>query len=167
MYCLIETYRLKIRPLSLADKDFIFSLTNSNGWLEFIGNRNILSVTDAENYIQKILHTENYYYNVFELKDTKQALGIVTLLKRENQEFPDFGFAALPEFEGKGFTFEASVAYMKHLIQSSHHKKLLGLTKPYNQKSISLLTKLGFRFQGKQITESGDALSIYEKTVTR
>ncbi|HKJ49022.1 MAG TPA: hypothetical protein VJ973_08030, partial [Christiangramia sp.] len=51
VYKIFETQRLIIRPTSIEDKDFIFELLNSPKWLRFIGDRNIKSSTDAENYI--------------------------------------------------------------------------------------------------------------------
>ena len=39
-------------------------------------------------------------------------IGICGLFKRENLEHPDIGFAALPEYYGKGYTVEAARAVM-------------------------------------------------------
>ena len=55
MYKEILTDRLLIRPITVGDANFIYSLVNSNGWLKYIGDRNIRNNQDAENYIQKIL----------------------------------------------------------------------------------------------------------------
>ena len=62
MYFNIETKRLKLRPISLKDAEFIIDLTNSKGWLNFIGNRNISTKEDAVNYIQKIINNANFYF---------------------------------------------------------------------------------------------------------
>ena len=51
----IETDRLLIRPLSIVDDDFILELVNSEGWLRFIGDREVGSIEDARAYIQKYL----------------------------------------------------------------------------------------------------------------
>lgn len=101
MYKEILTDRLLIRPITVGDANFIYSLVNSNGWLKYIGDRNIRNNQDAENYIQKILENKNYYYNVFEIKETKEPIGIITFLHRDNHEFPDIGFALLPKYEKK------------------------------------------------------------------
>ena len=50
---LILTERLQLREYTLADAPFIFKLMNSPGWLQYIGDRKIASVRDAENYIAK------------------------------------------------------------------------------------------------------------------
>ena len=47
-----ETERLIIRPMSVDDADLIFELYNMPKFIKFIGNRNINSLSDAENYIK-------------------------------------------------------------------------------------------------------------------
>lgn len=51
----INTNRLLIKPLSENDKQFIFELLNTDGWIKYIGNRNIGSEADATAYIKKIV----------------------------------------------------------------------------------------------------------------
>ena len=101
MYKELETERLLIRPITTNDHEFILALLNSKGWLKYIGERNVRNSDEAKKYIQNILENKNFFYSVFEIKETKQAIGIITFLKRDNQEFPDMGFALLPDFEKK------------------------------------------------------------------
>ncbi|RZS93942.1 GNAT family N-acetyltransferase [Aquimarina brevivitae] len=142
----IETKRLILRPINSKDADFILALVNSKGWLQFIGDRNVLDKKDAENYIHKILDNEHFFYTVFEVKSSQKAIGILTLLKREEEQFPDFGFALLPQFEKKGYTYEASSSYLEILKKTDNYKHIIAITKPDNMKSIKLLKKLGFQY---------------------
>lgn len=105
MYKKLSTRRLLIRPITREDGNFILELVNSNGWLKYIGDRNVRDVTDAEKYIQKILNNNKYFYNVIQLNDTGESVGIITFLYRDNQKYPDIGFAILPKFEKKGYAF--------------------------------------------------------------
>lgn len=147
MYKNLETDRLLIRPINLMDVEFIMDLVNSEGWLKYIGDRKFSDINDAENYIQKILDNPNYYYSVFELKDSVQAIGIVTFVNRENQDFQDIGFALLPEFEKNGYTIEACRAYLDEIIKSKAHKNIIAITLPNNYKSINLLKRLGLKHE--------------------
>ncbi len=52
IYKTSETERLVIQPITKNDSEFIFQLFNTPNWLNFIGNRNIKSVEDAEQYIE-------------------------------------------------------------------------------------------------------------------
>lgn len=97
MYKYLETDRLLIRPINLNDADFIIQLTNSEGWLKFIGNRNIKEKSESETYIQKILDNNKFFYSIFELKETKKPIGIITFLNRDGYDYPDL-ILALPHF---------------------------------------------------------------------
>jgi RimJ/RimL family protein N-acetyltransferase len=46
-----ETERLILRPMSVEDRDFIFDLYNRPKFIQYIGNRNVNTIEDAENYI--------------------------------------------------------------------------------------------------------------------
>ena len=168
MYVNIETERLILRPITLKDTKFILDLVNSEGWISFIGNRNVTNENEAENYIQKILDDRNIYYSVFELKQSHKAIGIVTFINREEEQFPDLGFALLPEFEKNGYTFEASKAYLEKITGQQNQNNIIAITKPDNQKSISLLKKLGFQYieDKKKETETLSYYS-YKKNVAR
>ncbi|HET8859360.1 GNAT family N-acetyltransferase [Marivirga sp.] len=148
MYINIETERLTIRPINLKDAEFIIDLVNSDGWLKFIGDRNISDISDARNYIQKILDNPNFYYSVFELKESRKAIGVVTFLKREDEKYPDIGFALLPEFEKNGYVFEASKSYLEKIKSLDKYVNIIAITLPDNQKSINLLQKLGLQYIG-------------------
>jgi [ribosomal protein S5]-alanine N-acetyltransferase len=163
MYKQFETDRLLIRPISLTDKGFILALVNSEGWLKFIGDRNIKNTSDAEKYIQKILDNSNFFYSVFELKETNEPIGIVTFLYRDNQEFPDIGFALLPGFENKGYTFEATKAYLDKVLSKKNVSTVTGITFPENKKSIRLLERLGLIFE-KNFIKNDETLSLYSLT---
>lgn len=160
MYINIETDRLIIRPINLTDSKFIIELVNSEGWLKFIGNRNISNDNDAEKYIQKILDSPNFYYSVFQLKTTKEPIGIVTFLNRSEQRFPDIGFAMLPEYEKNGYTLEASRKYLDEIIESNKYKNIIAITIPDNEKSIRLLMKLGLEYESDYIGDN-KTLSIF------
>jgi [ribosomal protein S5]-alanine N-acetyltransferase len=160
MYKNIETERLIIRPINLSDSKFIIELVNSEGWLKFIGNRNISTLDDAEKYIQKILDSPNFHYSVFELKATKKPIGIVTFLNRVEQKFPDIGFAMLPEYEKNGYSLEASRKYLDEVIQSNRYENIIAITIPDNQKSIKLLTKLGLEYESDYVGDNG-TLSVF------
>jgi len=160
MYKEIETERLIIRPINLADSKFIIELVNSEGWLKFIGNRNISNENDAEKYIQKILNSPNFYYSVFQLKTTKEPIGIVTFLNRAEHKFPDIGFAMLPSYEKKGYTLEASRKYLDEIVKSNKYENIIAITSPDNQKSIKLLLKLGLGYESDYV-EDNDTLSVF------
>ena len=145
----ITTNRLIIREADISDAAFIFRLLNNPTWIEHIGDRNIKTLEDAEKYIQNALissykNNGHGMYLILE-KETQKPMGLCGFLKREDLEFVDIGFAILPEFAGKGYTYEAA----KEIIERSEFKSFYGITSEENIASQKLLTKLGLKFVKK------------------
>ncbi|MAU72781.1 MAG: hypothetical protein CML04_11865 [Pseudozobellia sp.] len=160
MYANLETERLYIRPIELKDSSFLKVLVNSKGWLQFIGDRLVSNEKDAEQYLRNIREKANCYYHVFALKDDNVSIGVVTFLKRENHEFPDIGFAILPEFEGKGYALEASRSYLIKMQEAFIGENIIAITLSHNIKSINLLKKLGLKYQ-YDYKEKEEKLSLF------
>ena len=147
-----ETERLQLRYYTAADAPFIYKLLNSEGWLNYIGDRDIKSIADAEVYIKEkyLLSNEPNRYGAYIviLKETGIAIGSCGLYKRENLEHPDIGFAFLTEYLGKGYGFEASQGVMQHAREALGVSTILGITMHTNISSIKLLEKLGLKKKG-------------------
>ncbi len=150
---IIETQRLQIQEVNLEDGSFIFDLLNSPGWIEFIGNRGIDTIADAEAYIQNPL-IEGYQKDGFGLykmvlKESEKPIGMCGLIDRSDLPHVDIGFAILPEYQGKGYTFEAAKATMEYGASTLGLEVIWGITGPSNIKSQRLLEKLGLKFLKK------------------
>jgi RimJ/RimL family protein N-acetyltransferase len=147
---ILETDRLTIRQLTLADAPFIVELVNTPGWLRFIGDRHIKTNEQAENYLINgplASYAQNGFglYRV-ELKSTKTLIGMCGLIKRDTLPDPDIGFAFLPEAMGNGFAFEAANAVMALSINALKLPTVLAITLPENSSSRKLLEKIGLKF---------------------
>ncbi len=72
MIIIAETERLLLRELTLADAPFIFGLVNEPAWIEFIGDKGVRTIEDAENYIisgpQKSYSTNGFGLWLVQLK---------------------------------------------------------------------------------------------------
>jgi RimJ/RimL family protein N-acetyltransferase len=149
---LLNTDRLQLRHISLADAPFYVKLFNSKDWLKYIGDRKVKSVTAAEAYIQKnylpAYQKHGYGSYVVQLKATEEIIGTVGLYRRENLEHPDIGFAFLEAYQGKGYGYEAASALMIHGKTHFDISTVLGFTMRENVASIFLLKKLGLQEVG-------------------
>ena len=149
---LLETERLQLQKITLADAPFYVKLFNSEGWLKYIGDRNVHTIADAEAYIEKnyLSSYEKHGYGSYtvQLKGTGETIGACGLYKRENLDDPDIGFAFLGKYLGKGYGFEAASAVVNYAQTTLGIKKLLGFTMENNVASIVLLQKLGLQKRG-------------------
>ena len=163
---IIETERLSLREFTADDAAFILELLNSPGWLQFIGDRNIKNLTDAERYIeatlQKSYKTNGFGFYAIWLKDEEKPIGMSGLVKRDFLEVMDVGFAMLPEFTNKGYAVEAAAATLNFAKTNLNVNRLGAIALPANSRSITLLQKLGFSFQ-EMVKSNGEELSLFMK----
>ncbi|MBO6792883.1 MAG: GNAT family N-acetyltransferase [Balneolaceae bacterium] len=145
---LIETRILSITELTLRDISFIRALTNSPGWLEFIGDRNIHSDQDAIKYLETgpMSSYKIHGFGLFRvaLKETNEPIGMCGFLKRDMLPYPDLGFAFLPEYQGQGYAYEAASVILNWAERNLTSNYVLALTKSENERSIKHIQKLGF-----------------------
>ncbi len=160
----LQTNRLLIEPLAASDDGFIFELVNTEGWIEFIGNRNITSLTDACAYIQKIDANKNITYWVVKLRVDEVKIGVVTYLKRDFLKHADIGFAFLPCFSKQGYAYEAVSAVLHQLFQEHTDTHILAITLPQNISSVALLKKIGLVFE-KEMEIENEKLHVYGVSV--
>ena len=148
---IIESDCLIMSCLSVVDQELILELLNSPGGLRFFGNKNVRTVSDAANYIINgpvISYKANGFgLCIVKLKNENIPVGICGLIKRDSLEDIDIGFALLPEYEGKGYAFEAAAAVLNHAKEDLGIKKIVAVTDKDNVKSIRLLEKAGLVFE--------------------
>lgn len=146
-YRCFETERLLLRPTTLGDAGFIFRLMNTPKWLRFIGDRGIRSEADARTYIQERMlpQLERLGYSSYTLVRTEDQciLGSCGLYDREGVEGLDIGFAFLPEFEGKGYGYEAARCLLDAAFGEFCLDQVSAITAQDNAASQRLLEKLG------------------------
>lgn len=163
MKYILATERLALREFTEEDDLFILELVNTEAWLKYIGDKNIKTKHQAEEYLVKgpIQSYREHGYGLFlvELKDTKLPIGMCGIINRPTLENPDIGFAFLPKYVGQGFGFEIAKSTLQYAQQQLGIEKVLAITIPGNLASIKLLIKLGMTFK-KQIRLSHDSAEL-------
>ena len=78
-------------------------------------------------------------------------------------EVQDIGFSFLPEFEGKGYGFEASKKLLETSFSAFGLKKISAITSQENRASRKLIKKLGFTYRSTvQLLGDKEELRYYE-----
>ena len=162
-----ETERLVCRQFSTADARFMLSLLNDAGWLRYIGDRGVRTEEQATEYLLlgAIRNYEllGYGFYLVELKYSQQAIGMCGFAKRDYLEVADLGFALLQKYEGAGYAFEAASACLTYAKESLQLPRIQATTRSDNQRSSTLLEKLGMRFKNDILHPDGDRyLKLYE-----
>jgi ribosomal-protein-alanine N-acetyltransferase len=162
----LETERLVLRWLTIDDAAFILELLNEPSWLRYIGDKNVRTLDDARNYIERgpgeMYRRVGFGLYLVELKESSAPIGICGLIKRETLEDVDVGFAFLPGFWGRGYAFESASAVMSYGKRAFGLSRVVAIIQPDNDVSASLLEKLGFRFEGlTRLTPDAAEVKVY------
>ena len=164
MHPTLQKERLTHALLCPDDWKFILELVNTDGWLQFIGDRKVHTEEDARAYIQKILDGPDYTYWTVRMKDKKNPVGIITWIRRSYLPHYDIGFAFLPAFSKAGYAYEAASAVFNYIKDQGTVTHVSAVTLKENHSSIRLLNKLGLQFKEEMEIEN-EKLQVYEASV--
>lgn len=147
---ILETERLRVRELSLADAAFILELLNEPAFIRYIGDKGVRDLAGAEKYLREgpLASYAKHGFGLWRvaLKNGDTPVGICGLLQRDTLEHPDLGYAILARFAGRGYAFEATSAVLAHGRNVLKLGAIVAITAPETPFSIKLLGKLRYRF---------------------
>lgn len=166
---IFETKRLVLSQLTLRDAPFILELVNDPSWIRFIGDKNVRTLKAAKEYIkngpQKSYAQLGFGLYAVKLKRSGKAIGMCGLLRRDTLDDADIGFAFLPKYTGKGYSFESAEAVLKHAHDFLSMKRILAITSIDNSSSVKLLERLGFHLLKRvRFAPGSEELNLFEKT---
>ena len=163
---LLETERLILRRFTVHDTAFIIELLNTEGWIKYIGEKNVKTSEEARAYLEngplKSYRNNGFGLALVELKEDHVPIGMCGLISRDYLDHLDVGFAFLPNYTGHGYAFEIVTKTIEYAFDELRQEKLLAITLPQNYSSIKLLTKIGFTFSRKVIApDTNEELCLY------
>ncbi|KGJ86846.1 GNAT family N-acetyltransferase [Colwellia psychrerythraea] len=113
----------------------------------------LFELTDAMDYMRTgpMASYEKFGFGLYvlELQGCHTPIGMCGLLKRDNLEYADLGFALLPQFYRKGYAKEASLAVLTEARDNYKLSKVSAVTALFNTGSNHLLTSLSFSYKEK------------------
>lgn len=160
---IIQTNRLVLTEFDLGDTGFIMELTNTEGWLRHIGDRQTRTEAGARAYLEKgpLASYASTGFGLWELslRENLTPIGICGIFKREIFDSPDIGYAILPAYEGRGYISEAALACKEFVMDHYQINNIVGITDINNLASMRILEKLGMAFR-KNITMPGSSTEL-------
>jgi RimJ/RimL family protein N-acetyltransferase len=158
----IDTPRLRLRPLVAGDAGFLLGLLNEPAFLRQIGDRGVRNPADAERYIATgpaaSYQRHGFGLLLIERKSDGVALGMAGLLKREHLADVDLGYALTASACGQGYASEAARALLQHAHAVLGFIRLIAIVVPDNLPSLQLLQRLGFAFECTLPAEAGQTV---------
>lgn len=170
MYTFFETDRLNLRATHLEDAEFVLKILNMPKWKLYIGDRNVHTKEEASDYIKERMlpQLERIGYGNYTMirKSDGAKIGLCGLYDREGLDGVDIGFATLPAFEGKGYTYEAASFILEKAFDTFNLNQVQGITSKKNIASQHLLEKLGLKNMG-EVHLPGDEEALYLFQINR
>ena len=160
---ILQTERLVFSEFTYDDTAFVMDITNTNGWLKYIGDRQTRTKEGAVEYLKKgpLSSYAKTGYGLWKLtlKSSGEPIGICGIFMRGVFDHPDIGYAIHPLHEGKGYASEAVIATKNYAVDILGLPNLVGITDVDNYRSITLLEKIGMSFR-KLIVLPGDSVEL-------
>ncbi|RZA31958.1 MAG: N-acetyltransferase [Lysobacteraceae bacterium] len=160
-----RTGRLRLRLLDARDAAVYLEVLNDPAFIEHIGDRGVRTLEDAVKSIEDgpvaMQRTRGHSMYLVELIEGGVPVGLCGLIKRDTLQDVDIGYAFLPRHRARGYAFEAAQAVVAH-ARTLGIPRLAAITTPGNAASISLLLRLGMRFEGRRCLVAGEPeLNLY------
>lgn len=147
----MRTKRLSLRWLTLEDAPLMLTIWNDPDFIKNVGDRDVRTIEQARAAMTegalKLYRELGYGPFRVALHENDLAIGVCGLFKRGSLNDPDIGFGFLPEYCGQGFGWESASFVLEFARDKLRLPRLVAIVSPQNVASISLIEKLGMRFE--------------------
>ena len=169
---IIETERLLLRPLTLADANIAF-----NGWTgdpevaKYVSWLPHHSIDEAIEWLKEIEWKQDEFGNIapsdnyiwgFVLKETGELFGSGGLIWEEDWQLFQVGYNIMKTHWNRGYTTEAMRAILKFVAANLKIKKVSGGHAKENLASAKVIEKLGFVYDRDDITPHVDGVRFFD-----
>ena len=146
---MIETNRIKLRPVDSKDKEQIFSYrsdSETNKYQGFVPKE----LNEVDEFIAKnppkFNQPESWFQLVIIEKESAEIIGDIGVHFIGDDGFQcELGCTLNKKHQGKGFATEAMKITIDYLFNSLNKHRIIGSVDPNNSDSIRLLERLNFR----------------------
>ncbi len=146
---ILETERLVLREITLADKEALFKLHSDPLVQKYTGEAVVKSMEEITKAIKtRIIDYKNYGFGRWAaiLKSGQQFVGWAGLAYLPEFDEIDLGYRFLPEYWGLGLATEASQAILKYGFNKLHLSRIIAIAMKENKASIRVMEKVGMEF---------------------
>ena len=149
---LLETERLRLRPMTEADMGFIFRLFSDPETNRYSSYPDLATPEEARRMFEGYLRPgfEDHFKVAAELRETGEAVGTLGLYRYiERDRRAELGFDLLRVHWGRGYMSEAVGALLGYAFGELGLNRVEATVDPLNLRSVRLLERLGFTLEGR------------------
>ena len=166
---ILETERLILRPLTLADADTAYKWTGDPEVAELVSWLPHHSIDDVIEWLNEIewksdwsVTTNDNYIWGFILKETGELFGSGGLIWEEGYQLYQVGYNIMKTHWNRGYTTEAMKAILRFTALHFGLRKVAGGHAKENHASAKVLKKLGFVYDRDDITPHVDGIRFFD-----
>lgn len=149
----LATERLALRQLEFKDDQEIFFLRSDEKVNKYLVAPIAQSIEEAREFINKIntaIANNECPYWAITLKTDNRLIGTICLWNiSATENKAEVGYVLHPRWEGKGLMHEALGKVMEYGFDVMKLKAIEAVLVPANKRSIALLERNGFVYEGK------------------
>lgn len=162
----IETERLILRELTMADLDRIHEMRSDPDVAKYIGADKVKDRSWNEKRLK--FHIDCYAKHGFGMwgiiwKETGEMIGWAGLQPLEDSGYIEVGYGMVKEYWGKGIGYEAGFASLKYGFEVAGLEQIVAVADPANNNSWGIMKKLRMT-QGENQVHYGLDLVFYSIT---
>ena len=159
----LETERLLLRELSIADAEDFFLLNEDPEVMRYTGDRAFASIEEAHTFLQSYKEYKKNGFGRWAVleRTTGRFLGWCGLKLNEQKEI-DLGFRFFKRDWGKGYATESSIAALDYGFTSLKLDRIIGRVASENKASIRVLEKVGMKYWKKDLCKGIEGALYYE-----
>lgn len=148
---IIETNRLYLRELSVADTENFYLLNADEEVIKYTGDKAFDSINEAKSFLENYNPYQEYGYGRWAVidKSNEEFLGWCGLKYSSEVDEVDIGFRFFKKHWNKGFATESAKACLDYGFEKLNLKTIVGRAMEANTASIKVLEKIGMTFVGK------------------
>ena len=163
---IIETERMILRPLTVADAPDIYERWTSDDRVsKYVRWCTHTSVNDTMEWL-KVQEKDNLgdkmYQWGFELKDSGYLFGAGGINFSEEEGVFELGYNIMFKYWNQGYTTEAAKAILEFGIKELGQKEFIAWHAIDNPASGAVMKKCGFVYEGNEIHTKFDGVTSYD-----
>lgn len=144
----LETERLILRRLTVADTDMMFAIRSNPEIMQYIPRPLAQTKEDIVKHIELVdekINANECINWAITLKENNIAIGAIGFPHFQTQHFRgEIGYTSLPQYNGKGYVTEALQAVLDYGFSTLKLHSIEALVDPENIGSMKVLEKCGF-----------------------
>lgn len=159
---IFETERMLVRTYSPGDADLFFSINGNPDVVRYI--RPPKTREESDRFLEEAIRFSevNPLYGRWAIinRESDEYLGTFVVIPIDNTERMQLGYAFLPEYWGRGYATEITVAGLHYIFQKTGLSVIYAIVQSDNFSSLKVLQKAGFA-HAHNYNEAGSELCLY------